>query len=303
MRGLLEKLSAVGDRQNCRIQFALTTNAVLITADWVQLLRDFNVSVAVSIDGPPEIHDKRRLTVRGDASWRETVSGYFDLCRGGLSPAILAVCDPVADPGEVYDHFAYDLGATFCDILVPDANNDDKVESIAPFYIKLFDHWHDRAVGSKCEVRILTEMVRGLVGLETKIDTIGFAPTQTVCVSTDGQLEAHDVLRIAGEARSRTQCNVFTHRLEDILADDLWCGIRDQSTQLSEFCLRCRYKRSCGGGQLAQRWSSERSYDNPSVYCSDYLAILDHIALRLRSDLRFENHNGWAANTEMQLAV
>lgn len=285
MQALLLELRGIGERQRCAMQFAFTTNGVLINSDWVGLFREFNVSVAVSIDGPPEIHDARRVTVKGRPSWRDAVSGYFELCKGGLSPAILAVCEPTADPGAIIDHFSGDLGATFCDILVPDANNDDHVTSIAAFYVGLFDHWYDRSMAGKFEIRILTEMARGLLGLETKVDTIGFGPTQTVCVSTDGQIEAHDVLRIAGQIRARTDCNIQSHRLDAVFSDPLWCAVRDQSTSLSPKCRSCRYKIACGGGQLAQRWSSTQGYDNPSVYCSDYILILDHIARKMQREL------------------
>jgi uncharacterized protein len=42
---------------------------------------------------------------------------------------------------------------------------------------------------------------------------------------------------------------------------------------------------ACGGGHLAQRWSTERQYDNPSVYCESWKAIFSHIWKRIAPTL------------------
>jgi hypothetical protein len=41
-------------------------------------------------------------------------------------------------------------------------------------------------------------------------------------------------------------------------------------------CLQCEYLDACGGGHLAQRWSPERNFDNPSVYCDSWKRIFEH---------------------------
>jgi uncharacterized protein len=39
------------------------------------------------------------------------------------------------------------------------------------------------------------------------------------------------------------------------------------------------------GGHLAQRWSKERGFDNPSVYCDSWKRIFDHIWARIAPTL------------------
>jgi sulfatase maturation enzyme AslB (radical SAM superfamily) len=63
---------------------------------------------------------------------------------------------------------------------------------------------------------------------------------------------------------------------------------RSRSTRLCDTCLQCEYLDACGGGHLAQRWSSERKFDNPSVYCASWKRIFDHIWDRIAPTLTVE---------------
>jgi uncharacterized protein len=45
---------------------------------------------------------------------------------------------------------------------------------------------------------------------------------------------------------------------------------------------------ACGGGHLAQRWSAERRFDNPSVYCESWKRIFAHIWERIAPTLTVE---------------
>ena len=281
----LRALDAVGHRTKSDIRYAITTNAALLTPAWIKVIVDFQVSVTVSLDGPPEVNDARRVTIMGGATWRDTVRGYLDLCRAGVQPSILAVCDPSVNATTVIDHLVRDLGVRFCDVLMPDSNHEESPPSIKRFYIELFDRWYDGYADDGVQVRILTDLMRGLLGLETRTESVGLAPTQTVCLGPDGALEPHDVLRIAGADQVKTSCNILTHEIGAITADPAWLAIKTASIGLCETCKSCRYKHACGGGHIAQRWSRQNGYDNPSVYCEDFKGIFDHIADRLAEDI------------------
>jgi uncharacterized protein len=131
-------------------------------------------------------------------------------------------------------------------------------------------------------------MVQGLVGNLSVSDTIGFGPIDTVTLMTDGSLEPLDVLRIAGDGSTASNSNVCTNALQDIQADPRWRSAFEASTRLCDTCLQCEYLDACGGGHLAQRWSSERKFDNPSVYCESWKRIFDHIWNRIAPTLIVE---------------
>ena len=110
-------------------------------------------------------------------------------------------------------------------------------------------------------------MIRGLTGHLSVSDTIGLGPTDTVTLMTDGSLEALDVLRIAGAGGTASNSNVRNTALQGVQSDAVWHEAFHASMHLPEVCQKCEFLDSCGGGHLAQRRSTERGFDNPSVYC------------------------------------
>ncbi|HEX3642550.1 MAG TPA: hypothetical protein VHV10_14765, partial [Ktedonobacteraceae bacterium] len=52
------------------------------------------------------------------------------------------------------------------------------------------------------------------------------------------------------------------------------------------------YVRACGGGYLPHRWSQEKRYDNPSVYCADLKEIFSHIWEHIAPDLHLVTEEG-----------
>ena len=96
------------------------------------------------------------------------------------------------------------------------------------------------------------------------------------------------MLRIAGNASTRSDCSVFNNALQDVQNDERWRAAFDASVHLCETCLQCEYLDACGGGHLAQRWSPERKFDNPSVYCESWKKIFDHLWTRISPTLMLE---------------
>lgn len=282
---LCEKLRRLERQRGFALKLAVTTNALLIDADWARLLAHWDVGVTVSLDGPRAVNDSRRVDFRGNGSFERILRGVAALRGAGIEPGFLSVCEPAADPAEHLRFFAEDIAARDLDVLVPDATHDDRPASIAAFYTGLFDAWWENWVDQGVRVRLLETLVRGLLGEESGIESIGFGPNTTSTLTTDGAIEPLDVLRVAGERFTRTRIDVFNHGLQDIQRDPLWRDVLRASLTLPSACRSCRYRLVCGGGHVGQRWSARRRFDNPTVYCDDIKLILGHIARRLFADL------------------
>jgi uncharacterized protein len=67
--------------QGYNLQFGMTTNGTLITEEIARFLKDNNVLVSVSIDGPPLIHNITRKYKNGKASYRNVFRGIEILKR------------------------------------------------------------------------------------------------------------------------------------------------------------------------------------------------------------------------------
>jgi len=285
---LQDKLNGIEDRTGCRIGRGVSTNGILIDPEWCEIFKTYGVTVSVSLDGPPEINDKHRVDFKGRGTHADTVRGIERLRANGIEPGLISVCNPLTDPERILSYVVEDLGIKQFDILPPDATHSDSPHPIGDYFIRLFDVWFDRYAAQGVRIRTLDAMIQGLVGNLSVSDTVGLAPVETVTLMADGSLEPLDVLRIAGDGSTKTDCSVFKNALQDIQDDPRWREAFDASLHVCDTCRNCEFLDSCGGGHLAQRWSPERRFDNPSVYCESWKRIFTHIWSRISPTLIVE---------------
>lgn len=286
---LCRELRAMESAASAKLHLRLTTNGVLLDEEWSVLLRYFDVGATISIDGPAAMHDLRRPDLRGRGTHAATMTGLLHLRKLGLEPGVLAVADPATSPSETLAFFFDELRSPSVDFLIPDATHDGEPRpSIAPWFIKLFDLWFDRYASRGAEIRLFQAMIRSLCGQPSGVESIGYGPISAVTVCTDGALEAHDVVRIAGNGATASRLNILKNDLEEIEMDPLWRELRAASLDLAPLCRSCEWRFACGGGHIASRYSFERRFDNPSVYCRDLKLILAHIWWRILPTLTFE---------------
>ena len=287
-RALQDKLRGIEDRTGCQISRGVSTNGILIDQEWCDLFKTYDVSVSVSLDGPPEINDKHRIDFKGRGTHADVLSGIACLRANGIEPGLISVCNPLTDPEQIVSYVVEELGITHFDILPPDATHSDSPHQIGDYFIKLFDVWFDRYAAQGVRIRTLDAMIQGLVGNMSVSDTVGLAPVETVTLMADGSVEPLDVLRIAGDGSTKTDISVFQNPLRDIQNDPRWREAFEASLHVCDVCRQCEFLDACGGGHLAQRWSLERRFDNPSVYCDSWKRIFSHIWRRISPTLVVE---------------
>ena len=97
-----------------RIENSFQTNGTLINEDWAAFLADNKFLVGLSIDGPRELHDARRVTRAGAGSFDLVFAGMQRLKRHGAEFNTLTVVGEhnVNFPLEVYE-FLRECGSGF----------------------------------------------------------------------------------------------------------------------------------------------------------------------------------------------
>jgi len=105
-------------------------------------------------------------------------------------------------------------------------------------------------------------------------------------------MEAHDVLRIAGDGSTHTKFNIFEHAIDEVRNEPRWQAARDASIHLCETCRQCKFMNACGGGYLPHRFSKANGYDNPSVYCGDLYAMFENMQSVLENHLYVSKPDG-----------
>lgn len=299
---IAEACKAMSARTNCEIPIGVTTNGVLIDKAWLDCFEAHAISIAISLDGPAHVHDLHRRTFQGAGTHAVVERAGRMLVSRDIDVSALAVCNPAHEPKEYFDFFAA-CGILSYDIMIPDATVGENPPRVASFYKGLFDLWleanrHEQTVN----IRIVTDMVTALLGNDSPTEGVGYKPVELCTVMTDGSVEAHDVLRIAGDGVTQTTFNIFEHAIDDVRNEPRWKAAREASINLCKKCRQCKFMNACGGGYLPHRFSKENGYDNPSVYCDDLYATFEHIQSALESNVYVRKPGGERVKVRDELA-
>ncbi|HEY9008180.1 MAG TPA: radical SAM protein [Ohtaekwangia sp.] len=288
---LCRKLRSVTQTNGCRLNLSITTNGMLIDDEWCFIFNSFEIKVTLSLDGPPNVHDSRRIDFQQQGTSAKVIAAYFLLKRHQIRTGILGVCKPDTNPILFRDFFVKELGETNFDILVPDATHEEQPASIAGFYKSLFDIWLHEFQSTNLRIRFIETIVKGLMGYRSTSESIGYRPVGTITILTDGSIEPLDVFRIAGNGSTATGLNVAKDEIQDLADHSLWLEIRDASLNLHPTCKSCAFHDACGGGHIASRWSRENRLNNPSVYCRDFQEIFSYISAKIMPSLYFAEND------------
>lgn len=289
---IAEACDGISSRTGCDIPIAVTTNGVLIDDAWLDCFESRNIQVAISLDGPEHIHDLHRKTFQGTGTHAAAERAARMLASRDIAMSALAVCNPAYPPKDYVEFFA-NSGIANYDIMIPDATVDETPASVGSFYKGLFDLWLE-ANRSKptVNIRIIADMITAMLGNDSPTEGVGYKPIELCTVMTDGSVEAHDVLRIAGDGSNHTRFNIFEHAIDDVRTEPRWKAARDASIQLAEKCQQCKFMNACGGGYLPHRFSKINGYDNPSVYCDDLYAMFENMQSVLEGHLYVSKPDG-----------
>jgi uncharacterized protein len=297
-----EACEAISSRTGCEIPIAVTTNGVLIDDEWLNCFEACNISVAISLDGPEHIHDIHRRTFQGTGTHAAVEHAARMLVSRNIGVSALAVCNPSYPPQQYVEFFAH-CGIANYDIMIPDATVDEKPPTIASFYNGLFDLW---LAANRSEptvnIRIVSDMITALLGNNSPTEGVGYKPIELCTIMTDGSVEAHDVLRIAGNGFTQTTFNIFEHAIDEVRNEPRWKAARDASINLCEKCRQCKFMNACGGGYLPHRFSRKNGYDNPSVYCDDLYAMFENMQSVLAGHLYVSKPGGQRVGVRDALA-
>lgn len=96
------------------INNTLQTNATLITDEWARFFKDNNFLLGVSVDGPPEVHDRYRKDKGGRPSLERVVAGIKKLYDAGAEYNLMATINSASEGRglQVYQ-FLKGLGSAF----------------------------------------------------------------------------------------------------------------------------------------------------------------------------------------------
>jgi uncharacterized protein len=209
---------------NATLDLGMQTNGVLLDHHYASYLRDEGISVGISLDGGREANDRHRRFAHGGSSF-DTVARAVRLLGSppyrNIFSGVLATVDPANDPLRLFDDLlALDPGQI--DLLLPHATWDTPPPAAragetvyGDWLVAFFDTWYDAP--PRMGVRLFQEAMHALLGGASRAEAIGASVPGSLVIETDGSFERSDTLKVAYAGAPETGCNVFDHRIDDVL--------------------------------------------------------------------------------------
>lgn len=300
--GIDERATILRDTVSCNLDLAIQTNGTLLegradSADEsdedkksiMDVLIEHDFQVGVSLDGNLEANDRFRLDHAGRSSHDKVLRGIDLLKRTNLQWGLLAVIDIRNDPLETYNALKRHDPPLGLDFLLPHGNwthpppYRDGSEA-TPYADWILPIWREyfKATDYTPSIRKFDAVMRMVEGGTTLTDSLGnTAPTQ-LFVRPDGKYEDVDTLLSAHANAPVLDMDVFRHSFDEVAEHEWMVYRRAGSASLSKICQQCDIVSICGGGYIPHRYKEENGFDNPSVYCSDLMAIIKQVQLHVQ---------------------
>ncbi len=260
----------------------IQTNGMLIDEEWCRFLGANRFHVGLSIDGPRELHDEGRRTVRGEATHKRVMQTFRLLQNHRVSTDVLCVVHRanVGQPAALYRFFR-DAGVKFLQFLpLVRRERDGAVgaDAVPPdayrsFLCAVFDEWSRQDVG-RITIQNFEEAMRPYLGQEHALCIHRETCGDIVVLEHNGDFYTCDHFV---DPQHRIG-NIRDTPLVELLEHPAVTGFgRDKSERLPGECRRCEVLSSCNGGCPKDRFATSSDGEAGLNYlCAGYKSFFLH---------------------------
>ena len=266
------------------LRIGIQTNGTLIDQRWIEVFRQHNVEVGISLDGPEADHNRLRLYHSGRPSFEAAKSGLDALKNAGIAFGLLSVIPFGQDPLTVHRGFVK-LGCSRISYIMPHYTHDTVGPVIkefgrtpcADFLLPIMDEWF-LDCGKSVAIREFWNIARLIMGGRSRGDSLGNHAYGYLFVESDGEIEGLDILRTCGEEYYKTGLNVHSSDFADLLSvSSVHQRLMTASVPRPQACSGCQERETCSGGYFPHRHSKAKGFENASIWCADILKLFDHM--------------------------
>jgi uncharacterized protein len=287
------------------LHHTIQTNGTLLTQEWCELLASKGFLVGISIDGPPELHDRFRVDKRGAASSPKVLRGLELLQNHGVDFNILCTVNAANQdrPLEVYRYFRDDLGARFIQFIPiverrnttgfqeGDEVTDRSVNPLAwgRFLVEVFDEWLPRDVGTVF-ISQFDAALASWVGAPPALCVFAETCGNALALEHNGDLYSCDHFvepdYLLGNIRT-------THMIELVASPAQRAFGQAKLDALPSYCMECDVRFACNGECPKNRFVRTPAGEEGLNYlCEGYKEYFNHIggAMSLMAELLRRGH-------------
>lgn len=277
-----------------KIDYVIQTNGVLLSDEWCMVLGNLDIRIGISLDGTTEESNRYRLDHSGKSSLSATLKAIVRAKESKYLkylPGLLSVIDIKTNPEVLYETYKF-LKIKHLNFLLPDGTYDNLPKSYDPtkihysdWLIRLFDKWFNDCEANKPQITFFNQILHRILGGDSELEYFGGVKDINLIIETNGDIEPQDSLKACGENFTKTYFNIASHSLIDSLNQPLINYCLESQYILSEQCKNCSVVEICRGGYITHRFSKERGFNNPSIYCRDLEKLILHISERVEKML------------------
>lgn len=279
---------------------SIQTNGTLIDQEWVQLFKEHNVRVGISIDGPALINDRYRKARNGAGTHARVMHGIELLRKNDVEFHTISVVtkDSINFPLEVL-RFLVEVGSTYICFNVEEAEaanfqsslDNSSREQFQKFISAIFDEVRRSKIpirvreieGAIDAIQSWDGRFRGLiVGDNQQIH-----PYKIVNVDTDGNFSTYSPELLGERVEPYGLFNIGNVRTESF--EQAYNSVkfrriyRDIQSGVDECRSTCDYFQFCGGGTPANKYFENGSLvSSETVFCRMHRkAVIDGVLERI----------------------
>ena len=270
-------------RPGMQIQNSFQTNATLLDDEWGEFFKRNKFLIGVSIDGPPEIHDKYRYDKRGRPSSEQVIRGLRILQQYKVDYNILCVVNKhnAEYPKEVYTYFK-ELGAEFMQFIPAVEHFGGKnvsprsvtARQYGKFLCAIFDEWVVNDIG-RIFVQIFDVALEAWLGYNPSLCVFNETCGDALAIEHNGDLYSCDHFVTPDYHVGNIAENTIAEMVDSTFQRKFGTDKRDT---LPEYCRSCEVKFVCNGGCPKNRFiKTPTGEDGLNYLCAGYKQFFNHI--------------------------
>jgi uncharacterized protein len=283
---LAERLRRPGQQLLHTIQ----TNGTLLTDEWGRFLADNRFLVGLSIDGPPELHDRYRLDKKGRPSSERVLRGLAHLQANGVDVNVLCTVNAANQdhPLDVYRYFRDELGLRHIQFIpIAERENDTGFQegdtvtdrSVDPaawgaFLVTVFDEWVRRDVG-EVFVQMFDEALASWLELPSGMCIFNTTCGDALALEHNGDVYSCDHFVEPAHLLGNI---VETHMVELVASPRQRAFGQAKLDTLPAYCRDCEVRFACNGECPKNRFTLTPDGEPGLNYlCAGYRAFFNHL--------------------------
>jgi serine-type anaerobic sulfatase-maturating enzyme len=286
-------------RQGQVITNSIQTNATRLNDEWISFFASMRFDVGVSIDGPPQVHDRRRRTVSGRPTWNQVRAGIARMQKANVPCAVLVVVDrDVVELGpERLLSCLLELkvpAAALLNVLPPNGETQPTGNSYLPwsdyviFLREMFRCWWP-AHRHQIDIANLSTLINNLSGRAPNLCVYaGDCMGQFVTIEPNGTVSACD--KYIGD-RQFEFGNLLMADLNEVLAvsKNLAAARSSAASEVSRMS-GCKYHSICRGGCPHDRRLNRIYHAEWDGDCCGLADLLDEISAATHNEVASERN-------------